>query len=1524
MRRLIQLLFSLLLAAPFAADAQIVRSFSSVYSENVNGNLLLVGNTLETCPFSAGQACFDARAGTVADGNDDFSMVYVDIDSDASTFDSSSADLSLPPGASVLYARLYWGGRSPSTQRGNALLDTPATSGYVTVSDSVVDFFVDETIGTYSELYSASTDVTALVQAGGSGTYTVANVRGTTAPAGAAGWSLAVVYEAPNQPLRNISLFDGYAKVDDNLPVEIPVSGFLTPLSGSFSSQLAFISVEGDIQFTGDGAQLIVGGSTTTLGNGVRPSTNFFNSTITAGTSQFTAKSPNYVNQMGWDAGTFDVSSALSNGVTSATIRLLTNNDTYGPAFVGFATEVFEPEIDAAKSGVDLDGGQVTDGDFIEYSITVTNTGADAADDVVLYDPIPAQTTYVPGSLSIDSGAGAGPKTDAAGDDRAEFDATAGEVVFRLGSGATAFSGGTLAPGASATISFQVRIVPGTPKDTTISNQAVIEWEAQTLGTSGVSLSDGDPANPGDDVLDITVQAVADQDQDGLPDFVEDANDNGLVDPGETDPLDDDSDDDGILDGNEDLNDNGIVDPGETNPSNPDTDGDGIQDGTEIGLTTPQGDDTGAGFQPDTDPTTTTDPTNPDTDGGSVWDGAEDVNGNGNIDPGETDPNNPLDDVDTDGDGLNDAQEDVNGNGVVDPGETDPNNPDTDGDGLNDGLEYFGDTDPLDDDTDDDGLLDGNEDVNDNGNVDPGETSPTNPDTDGDGVQDGTELGLPSPEGNDTDGGVFVPDADPSGVTDPTDDDTDDDGLLDGTEDANGNGAVDAGEPDPTMLDSDDDGLTDGQEVGLSAPEGDDTDSSVFVPDGDAGATTTDPTNWDTDGGTVSDGDEDTDLDGVLDPGERNPNDPSDDVPGDEDCDGDGLTDAEEEALGTDPCDEDSDGDGIPDGTEVDLGLDPTVPDGPQGSGCNCETGGTGGGGLALLLVLGLALRRRREGLALGLLLVGGLAVGAPTAATAQEAEAPRIDIQRFDPVPQYGGFVRIREPNGPERFSVGLNVGVNYGLRPFELGSLEGYQRTTGIIDNLLGVDLGVAVAPTSWLTIGVTAPVLQASWNSEKSRAVAEALGVVGDGAAFGDVAISVGLQPLRQDKNGSPISLTVAPQVVLPTGGRKRLVSSGSVDFGLDLAVGRRWKHFRFAVNAGFLVDTKAENLLAVRADDQLRFGLGLGVPLADDQVEVVVELVGATVIDPFLGEKAGLTPFHPTVTPLEIAAGVHLNPRNGPVHVALGVGPGIGPGFGTPDVRVYGQASIVLPDRDRVPMQVVEEPEPVVEEPEPVVVIVDEEPEPAPEPADPDGDGIVGEDDFCPNEPEDVDGFVDDDGCIDPDNDADGIPDVDDTCPMAPETRNGVNDDDGCPDEGLVEVNKETREIIILEKVHFETASEQIRGVSHPLLDAVYEVLVQYPEITKVEVQGHTDSRGSDAYNLDLSQRRAGQVREYLVDKGIDPARLTAKGYGETRPLDDRQHEDAWSKNRRVQFQILEMDADDVEVVNPANEVDLDLE
>ena len=140
-----------------------------------------------------------------------------------------------------------------------------------------------------------------------------------------------------------------------------------------------------------------------------------------------------------------------------------------------------------------------------------------------------------------------------------------------------------------------------------------------------------------------------DRDADGILNDIEDAA--GM------DPFDDDTDDDGLLDGpgsGEDVNANGIVDASETDPRSADTDGDGIQDGTELGLVAPEGFDTDLTiFVPDADPSSTTDPTNPDTDGDGLLDGEEDLNGNGAVDPGETDPSAITGLVDLNPDVLN-------------------------------------------------------------------------------------------------------------------------------------------------------------------------------------------------------------------------------------------------------------------------------------------------------------------------------------------------------------------------------------------------------------------------------------------------------------------------------------------------------------------------------------------------------------------------------------------------------------------------------------------------------------------------------------------------------------------------------------------------------------------------------------------------------------------------------------------------------------------------------------------------------
>lgn len=184
---------------------------------------------------------------------------------------------------------------------------------------------------------------------------------------------------------------------------------------------------------------------------------------------------------------------------------------------------------------------------------------------------------------------------------------------------------------------------------------------------------------------------------------------------------------------------------------------------------------------------------------------------------------------------------------------------------------------------------------------------------------------------------------------------------------------------------------------------------------------------------------------------------------------------------------------------------------------------------------------------------------------------------------------------------------------------------------------------------------------------------------------------------------------------------------------------------------------------------------------------------------------------------------------------------------------------------------------------------------------DEDGIEDGSDLCPDEPEDMDGFQDEDGCPEPDNDGDGILDGDDGCPNEPETMNGYLDTDGCPDDGPKGVEIKKDQIVISEKILFDTGRATIKTVSHSILDAVVAVLKDYPKIT-IRIEGHTDSQGSNSLNQRLSQKRAASVRTYLVKKGVEENRMESQGFGEDRPIDTNRTKAGRANNRRVEFHI----------------------
>lgn len=174
-------------------------------------------------------------------------------------------------------------------------------------------------------------------------------------------------------------------------------------------------------------------------------------------------------------------------------------------------------------------------------------------------------------------------------------------------------------------------------------------------------------------------------------------------------------------------------------------------------------------------------------------------------------------------------------------------------------------------------------------------------------------------------------------------------------------------------------------------------------------------------------------------------------------------------------------------------------------------------------------------------------------------------------------------------------------------------------------------------------------------------------------------------------------------------------------------------------------------------------------------------------------------------------------------------------------------------------------------------------------DSDNDGILDENDECPNLP----GTEATNGC--PDTDGDSIIDKFDDCPRLP----GVPENNGCP-----EITEATKEVLreALKGIEFETASDIIRPTSYPILDKVVEVMINNKDYM-LRISGHTDDQGNDDTNLILSHKRAQATRKYLVDHGIEDARLDAIGYGETKPVADNATAEGRAQNRRVEFDIV---------------------
>jgi len=668
---------------------------------------------------------------------------------------------------------------------------------------------------------------------------------------------------------------------------------------------------------------------------------------------------------------------------------------------------------------------------------------------------------------------------------------------------------------------------------------------------------------------------------------------------------------------------------------------------------------------------------------------------------------------------------------------------------------------------------------------------------------------------------------------------------------------------------------------------------------------------------------------------------------GDQDDDGvaDGLdncpttanadqADQDHDGMG-DVCDADRNGDGFNDN----LGV----------SGGGCSTGGGNGLGFGLGVLGALLLMRRRRGAASGALVVALLAVAWPRAAAAQVMEPANFGVERFRLSSDRDGMFDVEwaEVHGHMALSAALWAGFANDPLVVYQGNHE--NRAGALVADRAGGSLSISLSPTRWLALSLDLPLVIYQDRPASSTIAPMGLDSLN---SFGtsNLRISPKLGVLHQADHG--VSLAIIPAVVLPT----RSTSDAYFDdhgviFAPELAVSRRWVGWRLGVDAGYRARERSTFLDQI-VDDELFAHAGVGYQFADrggPPLGIDVTVSGAT------AARAPFDNFNENHLETLVGATYDVSRE---AQLFGGGGAGLRKGFGTPDWRGLlglrvgfgGQSAPARPvelDRDGDGIRDAVDACPTQAEDLDNFEDSDGCPEPDNDKdgvldkddhcmnvaglaalqgcPDRDGDGITDEADKCPEQAEDLDGFADSDGCPDLDNDEDGIVDTADTCPLkaGPAANQGCPDTDrdgdtvvdrldncpdekglvenaGCPRKQLVKITEDKLEII--ESVYFKTDRAVIEARSFALLDNVVAVLKAHDTL-RIQVEGHTDSQGNDAYNKGLSQRRAEAVVAYLTKKGIAADRLVAMGFGEEVPIADNRTAPGRAQNRRVVFTVL---------------------
>jgi len=465
--------------------------------------------------------------------------------------------------------------------------------------------------------------------------------------------------------------------------------------------------------------------------------------------------------------------------------------------------------------------------------------------------------------------------------------------------------------------------------------------------------------------------------------------------------------------------------------------------------------------------------------------------------------------------------------------------------------------------------------------------------------------------------------------------------------------------------------------------------------------------------------------------------------------------------------------------------------------------------------------------------------------ASVAAASADGLDGERFVPaVGAEGGFVN-EHPAVP--FHLGWSLGLFLNYADDQVVEVDGNNDVTGRpVHRALSADLLASLGLFGRVELGLHLP-LHLIYDGDPYAGLAA-------GPGLGDLRFVPKIALVRAGSLERHFMLGLAIPISFPTGNEEELRGAGGFTIGPQLLIAGHLGRLGLGFDVGYR--WRSEHPPGLAWGDGITLGPWLSFGITDS-----LALRAEMFAEKIVSADADGADF-----PIEVLGGVEY--RIGGLALYGGASFGLTDGIGAPDFRIVGGVRYRHNAPDRQGYE------------------------------DSDGDRVLDKDDKAPYEPEDEDGYRDEDGEPEPDNDGDGILDGDDECPEL----SGERERRGCPAKTYVKI--EEGKIFIVGKVQFRTGSAEIEKSSDPLLDQIAQALDANPQVRKVRIEGHTDNVGGPAINQKLSEERAHSVKEALTKRGVDGDRLETRGYGETRPIAPNKTAGGRQKNRRVEFVIVE--------------------